>query len=264
MRKRIAAIVLSLAFAESASGVLYANDLEGRHPSTPSEQQLYFAMRSTVVLLNENTILTAKHTPNDGGAYWIDEEHSVIVEETLEASKEALGEVDYKIQKIKWLRLKVENGQKEFVPTTCPKGRKFISQISSLEDNYLKSHQGEIYVMDFKTNVYGYPIDKNGEPTTSIGDKVYFNVTAANPQIYLINFNAGVVRGNSGGPILDQEGKFVGIVTGGPGYSIHPEFDKNNIEHFNWGLSAKSLYRTSPVFKKLIDDGQTTGKAGCD
>jgi hypothetical protein len=226
---------------------LFVDDHVTRTVMTENERHLPVVQvaKSSGILLGESLLLTAQHTTKNWQSYSYQgatmfygphNDHYYFKFESIIEEDAAL---DYAIVRISW-----KNG-------VIPPGLQWVKSIVMPGEIKL----GVIHTMDIFT--LGSPWDKIPNPMKSSGSKI---VILPDSQIkYPLLFNAGVIEGNSGGPIFTADGKLLGIVTGGPHKLGEPGWegnDPNKIESWNWGTPIQNIFKISKVLQELFPRGE--------
>lgn len=245
-------------FSSGAWAVLYENDHETRTESTVEELAAVINFRNTLFFIDDNIAVTTAHTAVDG-MLMINNSIGITVEKVLDESETANGGIDYKILKVDWVKLE----GRAFKSIPCPKGTRLLNILTDLDLIQLARPSGSTVIITESIKAIGFPKDRQ-TATTARGDKLLFLADSklAEP-IYEVLFNAGVTRGNSGGPILDSKDRLIGIVTGGPDNGTQSVYDSKKVLDFNYGLSANALYKLSAPFREVIDRAKSHPKGQC-
>ncbi|OFZ45784.1 MAG: hypothetical protein A2381_09285 [Bdellovibrionales bacterium RIFOXYB1_FULL_37_110] len=227
----------------AARADLYVDDEFQRTVMTEEERHLPAVQvgRGSGVLLSDSLVLTASHATKNWQSYSMNgstfffgpnnARYYFKIESILEENLD----LDYAILKINW--------QNQIVPPGLQWVKKIIMP-NTLELD--KVHSLEFFAL-------GAPWDKIPNPMRSKGGKLVI-LSDKNTRFPLF-FNAGVVGGNSGGPILASDCALLGIVNGGPhslGETGFDGNDPNNPKSWNWGTPITSIYMVSPILKELF------------
>jgi V8-like Glu-specific endopeptidase len=240
----------------SAHAVLYKNDAQARVKASALERSGIAEFGGTISFISPTLGVTAKHvTPK--GSVMMDKTHGIKIGKILDHSP-TQGSIDYVIFEVSWF----EKTDQKITPIECPSGTPLMNRISEITPLELPFEPTETFSVKENIRALGFPQDRK-MAITSHGDQVVFVQSAEDERVFELLFNAGVVGGNSGGPIVDSTGALVGIVIGGSSGSMAPKFDPQNVEHFNDGLSAQALYVLSPTFKKVVDEAMLKPMASC-